>query len=86
MDADASDADQVMSENNNNTNEGSSGDKEGQSISDMNNNMTVEQLISNNNNTNTDHLQIPHVTHASVLDFTAPDNTAYLPYRVRYLP
>lgn len=86
MDVDAN-LDQEMKESNN-VNERVSGSNEGPDISDMNSNMTVEQLLSNNN-TNTDHLQVPHMTHASVLDFTAPENTAYLPYRVRsffYLP
>lgn len=74
------DLDRNSNENNNNTN---LSDNQAQNISDMNNNnMTVEQLISNNNTNTSNHLQIPQITHASVLDFTAPENTAYLPYRV----
>jgi hypothetical protein len=80
MDVDAN-PDQTMNESNND-NVATVDMKEGQGVSNMNDNMTVEQLLANNNNANTNHSQNQHVTHASVLDFTAPENTAYLPYRM----
>jgi hypothetical protein len=80
MDVDAN-PDQTMNESNND-NVATVDMKEGQGVSNMNDNMTVEQLLANNSNANINHSQNQHVTHASVLDFTAPENTAYLPYRV----